>query len=271
MYFGLDRFDESGGANVGFWFLQDPNFALNPDGSFSGKHLDGDVFIQSQFLNGGGVAVPVEYTWQSGALVQKQTGAICTTADQPLCAIDNDGVGGRPGTITVPWTYQDKDGNPAGTITPNGFFEGGVDLTSQFANGDLPCFTHFIAQTGTSGANGNSETLKDLAAGDVQSCGTIQLKKHWVGTAGTATLNVGTTAGAGDVATATVSGQDGQTTETEKHAGTYFVAENVTNASSYTSSLARFNDANHNAAQDQGEPPASPTAPARRPTNANPA
>ena len=255
MYFGLDRFDESGDANVGFWFLQDPNFKLNADGTFSGQHIDGDVFIQSQFLNGGGVAVPVEYIWQGGALVQQSTaGAICTTSVQPLCAIDNDGVSGRPGTITVPWTYQDKDGNPAGTITPNGFFEGGFNLNSAFGNGDLPCFTHFIAQTGTSGASGNSETLKDLAAGDVQSCGTLQLKKHWIGTAGTVDLNIGTTgtgAGAADITTQHVVGADGQTSEVERKVGTYYVSESLTNAGSYITTLACFNDVNHNGTQDQ--------------------
>ena len=177
------------------------------------------------------MAVPVEHIWQRGALVQQSTaGAICTTAAQPLCAIDNDGVSGRPGQITVPWTYQDKDGNPAGTIFPNGFFEGGFNLNSAFGNGDLPCFTHFIAQTGTSGANGNSETLKDIAAGDVQSCGTLQLKKHWIGTAGTVDLNIGTTgtgAGAADVTTQHVVGADGQTSEVERKVGTYYVSEGL--------------------------------------------
>jgi uncharacterized repeat protein (TIGR01451 family) len=254
MYFGLDRFDESGDANVGFWFLQDPNFSLNADGTFSGAHVDGDVFVKSGFLQGGGVAVPEAFVWQGTGLVPLATGALCTNLEQDLCAIDNDGVDGRPGTITVPWSYQDKDGNTVSTIAPNGFFEGGINLGSLFSSfdqGQAPCFTNFVAQTATSA--GNQETLKDLAAGSIRSCGTIQLKKHWVGGAGNATLNIGTTAGGDDVATADANGQDGATTETEVHAGTYDVSENVTDASSYTSTLACFNDTNDNGTQDQGE------------------
>jgi len=256
MYFGLDRFDESGDANVGFWFLQDPNFSLNSDGTFSGGHVEGDVFIKSGFLQGGGIALPEAFYWHNGSLQALATGGLCTTAEQQLCAIDNDGADGRPGTITVPWEYQDKDGNAAGTIAPNGFFEGGINLGSLFGNAALPCFTNFIAQTATSA--GNQETLKDIAAGSIQSCGTIQLKKHWATSAGNATLNIGKTAGAADVATATANGQDGATAETEVHAGTYFVSEIGPDANAYTSTLACFNDTNHNGTQDGSEPTVAP-------------
>jgi uncharacterized repeat protein (TIGR01451 family) len=259
MYFGLDRFDESGDASVGFWFLQDPNFSLNSDGTFSGAHVEGDIFVKSAFLNGGGVAAPQAFYWHNGSLQLLQTGALCTTLEQALCAIDNEGVDGRPGTISVPWPYQDKDGNAASTIAPNGFFEGGINLGSLFGTndpGELPCFTNFVAQTATS--QGEQETLKDLAAGSIQSCGTIQLKKHWATSAGTATLNIGKTAGAADIVTATANGQDGATAETEVHAGTYYVSEIGPDANSYTSTLACFNDTNHNGTKDGSEPTVTP-------------
>jgi hypothetical protein len=84
MYFGLDRFDNSGDASVGFWFLQDPNFSLNPDGTFSGQHENGDVFIKSEFLQGGGIANPVAYEWQNGSLNAVVTGAVCSSSTQTL-------------------------------------------------------------------------------------------------------------------------------------------------------------------------------------------
>lgn len=54
--------------------------------------------------------------------------------------------------------------------------------------------------------------------------GTIELKKVWSGTAGTTTLNVGTTAGASDIASTTVS-TNGTTGTKTVLTGTYFVAE----------------------------------------------
>ena len=251
MYFGLDRYDSSGDANVGFWFLKDPSFSLNPDGTFSGAHQNGDVFIKSEFLNGGGIANPVAYQWQNGSLQLLANGALCTSQAQTFCAIDNDGASGRPGAISVPWSYTGKNlGSGQTQIGANGFFEGGIDLAQLFDVNSLPCFTHFVAQTATS--SGNSETLKDLAVGSVQSCGTIELRKHWIGTPSTATLTV-KDSGGNTVASKTVSA-DGSTGETEVHFGTYSLSESVTNAGSYTSSLACFDDLNHNGTQDQGEP-----------------
>ena len=46
--FGLDRFANNGDANVGFWFFQNA-IGVNADGTFSGVHKNGDVFIVSEF------------------------------------------------------------------------------------------------------------------------------------------------------------------------------------------------------------------------------
>src|SRR3989304_9684058 len=55
LYFGQNRQpDESGDANVGFWFLQG-GVSLTPsqnnpdEGTFTGSHIDGDVLVQSEF------------------------------------------------------------------------------------------------------------------------------------------------------------------------------------------------------------------------------
>ena len=54
--------------------------AMAPDGSFSGQHVEGDVFVKSQFENGGGIANPVAYYWHQGSLQQLTSGALCTSS-----------------------------------------------------------------------------------------------------------------------------------------------------------------------------------------------
>ena len=54
VYFGLDRFSTAGSAQVGFWFLQDPDFGLSTTASgggfeFTGQHQDNDVLVHVAF------------------------------------------------------------------------------------------------------------------------------------------------------------------------------------------------------------------------------
>src|SRR5439155_9225181 len=65
LYFGLERFSNSGDANVGFWFLQDNVNCVSPGGStaFTGNHVDGDLLIVSAFTNGGVVSTIDVYRW----------------------------------------------------------------------------------------------------------------------------------------------------------------------------------------------------------------
>ena len=65
--------------------------------------------------------------------------------------------------------------------------------------------------------------------------GTLELKKVWSGTPGTATLNIGSTVGASDVATTTVS-TNGATGTKTVNVGTYYFSETGALAN-YTSSL----------------------------------
>ncbi|MDD1653198.1 MAG: hypothetical protein LUQ64_01495, partial [Methanomicrobiales archaeon] len=55
--------------------------------------------------------------------------------------------------------------------------------------------------------------------------GKIELKKHWVGTAGTATIHIGTTEGGHETDQETVSGQDGTTGMNTVDTGTYYLSE----------------------------------------------
>src|SRR2546426_4270055 len=90
IYFGIDRFDNSGDATAGFWFFQDstvglfsgprtPQPACTKAGTFSGRHVDGDLLIVSDFSTGGAVSTIQVFKWSGSALVAAEA-AITTNA-----------------------------------------------------------------------------------------------------------------------------------------------------------------------------------------------
>jgi hypothetical protein len=134
VYFGLDRFSTAGSAQVGFWFLQDPDFGLTntPSGGgfrFSGQHQDNDVLVQSNFTNGGAISNLTVYKWMSGALVEvtSVSASDCVSsapADDPACATVNQS------PTDAPWDYTPRaNEGPPGTFQTSAFFEGGINIT----------------------------------------------------------------------------------------------------------------------------------------------
>ncbi|HZI36828.1 MAG TPA: hypothetical protein VFF24_00875, partial [Acidimicrobiia bacterium] len=171
IYFGLDRFDGSGSANAGFWFFQSP-ISLNPDGTFSGVHTEGDIFVVSEFTNGGVISTIKVYAWdttQANNLREVMSGADCQTAPatDTVCARVNSG------PVPAPWQYAPKTG-AAGTFPAGSFLEGGVNLSSLFPAMAMPCFSSFLAETRTS-FTPNSQ-LADFALGSFELCG-IEVEK----------------------------------------------------------------------------------------------
>src|SRR5207245_3282880 len=68
IYFGMDRFDNSGDATAGFWFFQDSTVGLGGAKSGSGTHLtghhmDGDLLIVADFSIGGGASAIQVFKW----------------------------------------------------------------------------------------------------------------------------------------------------------------------------------------------------------------
>ena len=184
LYFGADRYDPTGGTtNVGFWFLQnggalqggtgcpDANAAAN---TFSGQHVDGDLFVFAEFTGGGGDSAVSMYEWQSGGLhllASKSAGSFCS-ADDSICALTN--------SLTIPstWPYSDNQGASAdGQILQGGFVEGGINLSSIYAGlgKDLPCVNRFIAQTGSS--HPDTGVLEDFAGGAFNICSKLIVDK----------------------------------------------------------------------------------------------
>jgi uncharacterized repeat protein (TIGR01451 family) len=178
VYFGADRFDNDGDAQIGFWFFQGNVGIAN--GDFTGKHVDGDVLILSEYTNGGVVDLVCAYEWDgsgggsniaapgdcdpatSGSnLNLVAAGAACDTADgtYDICAVTNED------TADAPWTFVNKDGET--DFATGQFFEGGINLSDMFG-GQPPCFGTFLAETRSS--QETDAQLKDFAFGSLNTC-----------------------------------------------------------------------------------------------------
>ena len=167
MYFGADRYANSGDAAIGFWFFQAGISTLS-NGGFTPVHTVGDLFVVSHFQNGGAAAQIILYAWvgsggSDGALQLLGAGVTCTEPpiQDEACGIANE-------TATpAPWPYTPKEG-PAGTFPQFSFFEGGVDLSQVFPSGNAPCFSSFLIETRSS-AEVNAQ-LKDFITGEFNTC-----------------------------------------------------------------------------------------------------
>ncbi len=174
LYFGADRTANNGDANIGFWFFQG-NVGLNADGTFSGAHQDGDIFVVSGFTSGGQTSEIDVYKWScpgnpancdavgSLALITSSTAAQCAsspTGTRVACAIANTG------NVPSVWAYTPKQGTP-GTFPVASFFEGGINVTALL--GTTPCLSSFIVETRSS--TSNTAQLKDFIRGSFTLCG----------------------------------------------------------------------------------------------------
>jgi hypothetical protein len=214
LYFGSDRFDNSGDAQQGFWFFQN-SIALGSNSvgggsGFSGVHKDGDVLVVTDFSNGGTTSTITVYAWDgtckktTGSTVGAcgdanlrikgtSTNAKCgSTANDQFCGIVNPTNG-----TTAPWSYTDKSGN--NSYLQGEFFEGGVNLTA-LGLGDR-CFASVASETRSS--TSTTATLKDFVLGTFGTCGAM-LETH---SSITGSTSIGTgSVSVSDSATVTVTG-----------------------------------------------------------------
>jgi len=170
---GGDRFAVNGDANIGAWFFQQ-NIALNSNGTFSGVHVNHDVFLVSAFVNGGGTAVLTAYEWDNSCLrgVKSPAPGQCAETNLRLLGSSNTSAITNSSPISnETWSYLAKFGGSTNTIPVGGFFEGGADLTALFAAsgaGDVPCFSSFMLETRSS--QEPSAVLKDFVLGGFPEC-----------------------------------------------------------------------------------------------------
>lgn len=199
LYFGSDRFDNSGDAQQGFWFLQsqaglkwdsngdgevtaaDADCPISigggtgfckPDGT-AALHTDGDMLLISHFSNGGDVSTIEVFFWSDpdgpggnpGEIVAgpSSNAALCgASSSDDFCGIVNP----TNGTATGGWSFTDKDGNS--TYLQGEFFEAGVNL-ARLGVADR-CFSTLIAESRSS--TSITATLKDFVLAPLGSCET---------------------------------------------------------------------------------------------------
>jgi hypothetical protein len=143
VYFGADKFDDSGDAQIGFWFfrrnvsLSGGNFVTNP----AGGHTNGDVLILSDFTNGGNIDRICVYEWDgsSGGTSAINNSAECDLGNNLVlvasgadCQLNGDGAFDVCADVnddeeTAPWAFENKDGDDF--FGPGQFYEGGINLS----------------------------------------------------------------------------------------------------------------------------------------------
>ena len=228
LFFGSDRFDNSGDAQQGFWFMQnnvsDNGGPAQGANKFTGEHKAGDVLIISDFSNGGTTSIISVYSWDTkcGTTEAIQTkpvngqcadnnlrqlghkdAAKCSSAPTPsqFCGIVNP----VNGTV-APWTYTDKTAtgptHPANTYLQGEFYEGGLNLSSLGLGGE--CFASVLSETRAS--TSTSATLKDFVSDSFQPCGSSLTTTPSAGDGGSVSIGAGTVSGLTDSATVTVKG-----------------------------------------------------------------
>jgi hypothetical protein len=186
LYFGSDRYDNSGDAQQGFWFFQNQiglgSNSIGGGTGFTGVHKAGDLLVISDFSNGGTTSTITVYEWDptctSGVnnpqpgdcgatnlrLLETSTAASCASAaaNDKFCGIVN------ANTITMPWSFTDKSGTPNNGALNGEFYEGGVNLTT-LGLGDK-CFASVASETRSS--TSPTATLKDFILGNFGGCQT---------------------------------------------------------------------------------------------------
>ncbi|AKF07489.1 hypothetical protein DB32_004638 [Sandaracinus amylolyticus] len=177
LYFGMDRVDTAGDANMGFWFFQQ-SVTANADGTFDGEHTVGDLLVQIDYSNGGTVPNVRVLVWVgtggeiNGTLdVFFEGSADCLSPSQDtVCATTN------VVEAASPWTYVQKGETADGPFPPLSFVEGGVNISEVFAGAEngAPCFSSFMATTRAS--TSVDAVLKDWVLGAFEACG-IEITK----------------------------------------------------------------------------------------------
>jgi hypothetical protein len=219
LFFGLDRIDNSGDAQNGFWFFQSKvttaGGKVGGATGFTGLHTPGDVLVVSDFSNGGTISTITVYTWDPTCTATNKPAGFCADANLHLqatsananCATLPAGqdVGDRacglvnPSTITMPWAFVDKSGTPNNGALNGEFYEAGINLSALNLAGQ--CFSSVLSETRSS--TSTTAVLKDFILGQLGACQPT-LTTDVDGLAANAVVSPGTSIT--DTATVTVTG-----------------------------------------------------------------
>ncbi len=209
LFFGSDRFDNSGDAQQGFWFFQNAiGLGTAPNGggtAFTGVHKNGDVLVISDFSVGGTTSTITVYQWNAACTKAGPGPGGITCGDQNLQQLEtstsaacssalsgNDGFCGIVNTsqITIPWSFLDKTGTPSNGALNGEFYEGGINLSTLGLSGE--CFAALASETRSS--TSTTATLKDFILGGFGNCtsGVVTTPQTGDGGSISAPLSIGT-------------------------------------------------------------------------------
>jgi hypothetical protein len=226
IFFGSDRFDNAGDAQLGFWFFKNAvtrtNTASNGGFKFDGHHANGDLLVISDFSNGGTTSTIKIYFWdtscgsdntaankiysnpavgQCGAnnlrLHLSSDNANCSTATATAAAC---GIVNTANDTASPWPFLDKTGHTS--YQQGEFYEAGVNLSNLGLGGT--CFASFEAESRAS--TSPTATLKALAIGGFGACTSGLVTTPSAGKGGTVQIGSNGTYSATDSATLTITG-----------------------------------------------------------------
>jgi hypothetical protein len=223
IYLGVDRFDNAGDAQLGFWLFQNKVQTTGTSSGggqlFSGHHKPGDILVISNFSNGGTTSTIKIYSWNPTAcpkaasgnednvpvggcpaanlkLEGKSSQAKCTTsaATSNFCGIVNP----TDGTLS-PWPFLDKTGHSA--FQQGELYEAGINLSGLGFGGE--CFSSVLAESRSS--DSTSAVLKDFVLSNFGECET-KLSTTAAGAANSGSIGGGSVSSGTDAATLTVKG-----------------------------------------------------------------
>ncbi|TMC48405.1 MAG: hypothetical protein E6J14_11665 [Chloroflexi bacterium] len=169
LYLGLERGIVTGTSNAAFWLFQKNIGCGSSTGNFTGDHANGDVLLFATF-NGGSASIQA-FNWSGDA-----TGSLSTVpleANPNACSVNTADLCGQTNltNVVTPWP---PSSSTASAISPNGFFEAGIDLTTLFStlHRSVPCLSTMLADTRASGTQGNavSSDLHDYISGPFTLC-----------------------------------------------------------------------------------------------------
>ena len=181
LFFGSDRYDNSGDAQQGFWFLQNKITTGGKESGggtdFTGVHRAGDILVVSDFSNGGTTSTITVYKWDPTCkkttgdkkndcgdtnlrILATSTEASCASAGagDEFCAIVNTK------TTKSPWAFEDKSGSKE--FLEGEFFEGGINLWLLGLGSE--CFGTVASET--RGSTSTSSTLQDFVLSNFAEC-----------------------------------------------------------------------------------------------------
>ncbi len=156
LYFFGDRYDVSGDAQIGFWFLKDTLNIVVPGSTFTGHHTVGDLLILSNFVKGGGTPVIFAYEWVGSGGSDGALNKLTLSASNSFATVNSTS---KPS----PWPFQAKGKGAANQFPAGSFFEGGIDLGCLTGAGVSGCFSNFILETRSSASV--TASLKDFLIG----------------------------------------------------------------------------------------------------------